>query len=255
MKLTEIDTPFRSSGPATTYRTEYGHRVEVNYDDWATDPRREDWTGPAHLLPSRNTQDPWDEAKNSHPLIEMYHALDYDPIDTIYNGYDLDVETATRLETAYDSPDVTYVDFTNLVWQEVHPGSPETLHRVNELSNDQSIGYYTLLVVTGPEHPELSETVSAVVGYLNGEVYTVSCECGESMGDLHGYGYDTETAARDFIREMCEFEPEDHMTVGALKEALKDLDDCATVTVNGQPLNVRRLDIDTGEQTVDITDY
>ena len=45
------------------------------------------------------------------------------------------------------------------------------------------------------------------------------------------------------------------MTVGALKEALRDLDDCAAVTVNGQPLNVRRLDIDTGEQTVDITDY
>lgn len=254
MKLTEINTPYRSNGPVATYRNEYGHRVEVEYDHWATDPRREEWTGPAHLLPSRNAQDPWDGAATSHPLIDMYHALDYDPLDMIYNGYDLDVETATRLEAAYDSS-VSYVDFTNLVWKEVHPRSHETLHRVSTPSNDQSTGYYTLLVVTGPEHPELEDTVSAVVGYLNGEVYTVSCDCGESMGDLHGYGYDTEAAARDFIREMCDFEPEDHMTVGALKEALKDLDDCASVTVNGQPLNVRRLDIDLDEQTVDITDY
>lgn len=255
MKLTEINTSYYTGGTATTYRTEYGHRVEVHYDDFATDPRREDWTGPAHLLPSRNAQDPWEDAKTSHPLFEMYHALDYDPIDTIYNGYDLDVETATRLEAAYDNPEVSYVDFTNLVWKEVHPDSLETLHSVTTPSNNRSVGDYTLLVVTGPEHPDLEDTVSTIVGYLNGDVYTVSCECGESMGDLHGYGYDTEAAARDFIREMCEFEPEDHMTVGALKEALRDLDDCAAVTVNGQPLNVRRLDVDHDEQTVDITDY
>ena len=255
MNLTEIRTPYHSNGPVAAYRNEYGHRVEVHYDDFATDPRREDWTGPAYLLPTRNAQDPWDEAKNSHPLIEMYHALDRDPLGSLYNGYDLDVETAKRLETAYDNSDVTYVDFTNLVWQEVHPGSLEKLHPVSVPSNDQSVGDYHLLVVTGPKYPELKDTVSDVVGYLNGEVYAVTCECGEGMGDLHGYGYDTEAAARDFIREMCEFEPDDHMTVGALKEALKDLEDCAAVTVNGQPLNVRRLDIDTGEQTVDITDY
>ena len=255
MKLTEINSPYYPHGHVATYRTEYGHRVDVDYDDFATDPRREEWTGPAHLLPSRNAQDPWDEADKSHPLIEMYHALDYDPLNMIYNGYDLDIETATRLETAYDNPDTSYVDFTNLVWQEVHPGSPETLHSVTTASNNRSVGDYHLLVVTGPEHPDLEDTVNSVVGYLNGEVYVVTCECGEGMGDLHGYGYDTEAAARDFIREMCDFEPEDHMTVGALKEALRDLDDCAAVTVNGQPLNVRRLDIDTGEQTVDITDY
>lgn len=168
MKLTEINTPYRSNGPAAVYRNEYGHRVEVEYDHWATDPRREEWTGPAHLLPSRNTLDPWDGAATSHPLIEMYHALDYDPLDMIYNGYDLDVETATRLEAAYDSS-VSYVDFTNLVWKEVHPRSHETLHSVSTASNDQSTGYYTLLVVTGPEHPDLEDTVSAVVGYLNGK--------------------------------------------------------------------------------------
>ena len=255
MKLTEIHTPYRSNGLAATYRNEYGHRVEVDYDHFATDPRREEWTGPAHLLPTLYAQDPWEGAKNSHPLIELYHDIDRDPMGTIYNGYDIDVETATRLEAAYDSPNVPYVDFANLVWQEVHPGSPEKLHRVSVPSNDQSTGYYHLLVVSGPKFPELDDTVRDVVGYLDGEVYAVTCDCGEGMGDLHGYGHDTEAAARDFIREMCNFEPEDHMTVGALKEALKDLDDCAAVTVNGQPLNVRRLDIDTGEQTVDITDY
>ena len=78
----------------------------------------------------------------SHPLIEMYYALERDPLDMIYNGYDLDMETAMRLEAAYDNSDVSYVDFANLVWQEVHPGSLETLHRVE----DSSTGLCSLLV-------------------------------------------------------------------------------------------------------------
>lgn len=84
----------------------------------------------------------------NHPLIEMYHALDRDPMGMIYNGYDIDLETAMRLETAYDNPGVTYVDFTNLVWQEVHPGSVESLERTNDGQ----------LVVTSITQPDLDNS-------------------------------------------------------------------------------------------------
>lgn len=253
MKLTEI---YNSGGPVATYRTEQGHRVEVDYDDWATDPRREEWAAPAYLLPSRNTQDPWDDAKDAHPLFEMFLNMDYDYVSALesYLGPDGEAELKRIGGLIYDK-ELSIVEATNTLYQTLNPGTEDRLHRVSKPSNDQSTGYYHLLVVTGPEYPDLDETVNSVVGYLNGEVYVTFCDCGESLGDMHGYGYDTEAVARDFIREMCTFEPSDHMTVGALKEALRDLDDCAAVTVNGQPLNVRRLDVDTDEQTLDITDY
>ena len=150
---------------------------------------------------------------------------------------------------------LTIAEATTLVYRKLNPGTEERLELEQRASNSQSVGHYSMLIVTGPDYPEASDTADSMAGYFNGDVYIVSCDCGESMGDLHGYGHDIETAARDFIEQMCEFEPGDHMTVGALKEALRDLADCALVTVNGEPLNARRLDIDTYEETVNITDY
>ena len=55
MKLTEISTSDYAYGHTATYRTEHGHRVDVDYDDFATDPR--EWGGDiiCYLLPSRNS--------------------------------------------------------------------------------------------------------------------------------------------------------------------------------------------------------
>ena len=256
MKLTEINTQHFAYGHAATYRTEHGHRVTVDYDDFATDPRREEWTGPAYLLPSRNTQDPWDGAKTSHPLFEMYLNMYYDHEQALesYLGPDEEAEVERISGLIYDN-DLTIAEATNVLYQKLNPGTVENLELVERASNSQSVGYYSMLIVTCPDYPEASVTADSMAAYFNGEVYTVSCDCDIHMGDLHGYGYDTEAVARDFIEQMCEFEPGDHMTVGALKEALRDMADCALVTVNGEPLNVRRLDIDTDEETVDITDY
>lgn len=253
MKLTEI---YNSGGTATTYRTEHGHRVDVDYDDFATDPRDCGGDIICYLLPSRYSEDPRTGAEEAHPLFEMYLDMYFDHEQALesYLGPDEGAEVERIGGLIYDR-ELTIAEATTTLYQRLNPGTEERLELVQRASNDQSTGHYSMLIVTGPDYPEVSATADSMAGYFNGEVYTVTCDCGETMGDLHGYGYDTEAAARDFIREMCEFEPSDHMTVGALREALKDLDDCAAVTVNGQPLNVHRLDIDTDEETVDITDY
>ena len=253
MKLTEI---YNTNGHAAIYRTEHVHRVVVDYDHWATDPR--EWSEDiiCYLLPSRNSQDPRTGAKEAHPLFEMYLNMDYDYVTALesYLGPDEGAEVERIGGLIYDRK-LTKVEATNLLYRKLNPGTEERLELVQRASNDQSTGYYSMLIVASPDYPEAGHTADAMTAYFSGDVYTVSCDCGESMGDMHGYGYDTEAAARDFIKYACVFEPSDHMTVGALKEALRDLDDCAAVTVNGQPLNVHRLDIDTDEETVDITDY
>ena len=253
MKLTEI---YNTNGHAAIYRTEHGHRVVVDYDHWATDPREWDDNIVCYLLPSRNSQDPRTDAKNAHPLFEMYLNMYFDHVTALesYLGPDEETEVERIGGLVYDR-ELTIAEATTLLYQKLNPGTVERLELVERASNSQSVGYYSMLIVTGPGYPEASATADAMTAYFNGEVYAVSCDCGGQLGDMHGYEHDTEAAARDYIEEACVFEPSDHMTVGALKEALKDLDDCAAVTVNGQPLNVHRLDIDTDEETVDITDY
>ena len=155
--LTEL-TSFHPNYIAV-FENEHGHTFYVETDMDAEDPRTMgDFMPPCYILPGYNTSDPLAGAEDSHPLITLFLAAQYDYTEAIADVLNEDensrvVQLWTRVfETVPERDLTTLAETVTDLYRTVNPGDPDTLHVFRKRGYSQG-DVWDILVVETPDMP------------------------------------------------------------------------------------------------------
>lgn len=180
MNLTESPVQTTTT-PLARFTNEFGHEYSVYFDDCAGDPRDSgDFMAPTYV-PGTDTKD----RAQSSDLFILFDQITQEGHDELP-----------------DSSPRSIVEFINHLNQakDIAPG--ETLHVFTEYGYTQGDVWDILVIETDDLlSPDMSAAILA--GYLRGDVYGVSCSCGEDLWGIEGFGHGYDKVAEYFADNYC----------------------------------------------------